>query len=102
MLLDKEIGDYSNNEGELTAIVLSLKEGATQIYSDSQTAIGWVKGGWTKGKQKRLSKGLLTERHKKMISLANSMWLLFGCPNIDWIPREENKAGIYIENKYGI
>jgi ribonuclease HI len=103
LLLDEYIGDYSNNEGELAAIGRALQiEKVKEIKTDSQTAKGWVTKGWTKSKEKLLSKGKLTLRHKAMITKANYLWTTAGLPKITWIGRELNLAGHYLEEKYGI
>lgn len=102
LILDKIIGNYSNNEAELTAIVFGLNQGATEIKTDSQIAKSWITNGWTKHREKSFRKGRLTERHKKMIEKAHTLWLLVACPPITWISRDFNKAGHYLETKYGI
>lgn len=102
LLIDRVIGDYTSNEAELTAIVLALKQGATTVFTDSKVALSWVTKGWTKKHEKRLKKEKLTPRHKKMIRLAHSYWLLTGSPEIKWVSRDENTAGVYLEEKYGI
>jgi ribonuclease HI len=101
VLIERQIGDYSNNEGELTAIVLAIKIGAKVIHTDSQIARGWILRGWTKKHENRMRKGKLTERHKKMITRANEIFRSFN-PEIIWVSRNENMAGHYIEDKYSL
>lgn len=103
VVLEKHIGDYSNNEGEILGIIASLKEFAKDdpisVLSDSSVAVNWANRGWTLTNEKSYKKGQLSERHKKYILMANEL-LTKTKSVISWIPREENLAGHYIEEKY--
>lgn len=98
VLFEKQIGDYTNNEGEILAIIAALKNvypmQSIKIKSDSQIAVNWTKRGKNKKKSKRL-----TGRHFSFINTAHTL-LYLSNSDIEWIPREQNLAGHYIENKF--
>jgi ribonuclease HI len=103
VVFEKQIGDYSNNEGEILGIIASIREFAkdkpVSVLSDSNVAVNWANRGWTTLNEKNYKKGKLTERHKKYIQMANEL-LVKTKSVVSWIPREENLAGHYIEEKY--
>lgn len=103
VVFEKHIGDYSNNEGEILGIIASLKEFAKDkpisVLSDSNVAVNWANRGWTPTNEKNYKKGKLTDRHKKYIQMAKEL-LDKTKSVVSWIPREENLAGHYIEEKY--
>lgn len=103
ILFEKQIGDYSNNEGEITGIIVCLrdfaKDNPISVFSDSQIAVNWTDRGWTLVNEKNYKKGKLTDRHKEFIQTAHEL-LLKTNSVVCWIPREENLAGHYIEEKY--
>lgn len=105
ILFEKQIGDYTNNEGEILAVLAALKNvyplRSKEIYSDSRVAVGWAVKGKDPEKNKRKKKGALSDRHIYFINSTNTLLGLTGS-TIQWIPREENKAGWYIENKYSL
>ena len=95
VIFEKKIGDVTNNNGEIQAIVTMLqyiKDNKLEdaiIYSDSQIAVNWTKKGKTKDSPSNepfviLAHRLVEETETKLI----------------WIPREKNKAGHFIEDKY--
>lgn len=90
-LLLKNIGDKTNNEAELIAILTCLKldNSPKTIFSDSMLAINLVNKKW---KTK-------TDRLKNILDDIRSLNAEF---NIFWIPREENKAGWIIEQHLGL
>lgn len=91
LLLDLEIGDKTNNEAELTAMILGIYFRPKKIFSDSQLVVNWANGKW-KTKKSRLIPQVEMLR----------VLLSFSKPEVIWIPREKNLAGIYIEETYGI
>ena len=105
ILMEKWIGDYSNNEGEILGIIACLRDFSSnkpaEVRTDSKIAANWAVNGWTKYHEKQYRKGKLTSRHKKFIDLAHELYLKTGS-TITWIPREENLAGHYIEEKHSI
>lgn len=96
LILDKFIGDKTNNEGEILAIIevlknAELKKESIHVFSDSKIAVGWVSKGKTKGAHDRDPMAL---EAYTLLKNTNS--------KITWIPRDKNKAGFYLENKYKI
>lgn len=87
--LEEWIGDKTNNEGELTAIIkaASVASVGDLIHSDSQLAVNITTGRW-KAKEERLkplaqeAAAALKEKSLKLV----------------WVPRDKNYAGIYIES----
>ncbi len=108
VLLERWIGDYTNNEGEIIAIKNALEEVAPDrqkmIYSDSTIAVGWTLRGWkpklrnkhrnTVGKELNDRLALCIEQAGKLLRETKS--------SIEWIPREDNLAGHYIEKTFDI
>jgi len=89
----EHLGDKTCNEGELMAIYIALDfaKDSDVIYSDSQLAVNLVNGIW-KAHKKHLIPYVRQVRRKLMEKIVG----------VKWIPREENKAGIYIEDlQYG-
>jgi len=105
VLMEKWIGDYSNNEGEILGIIACLKDFSEdkpiEVRTDSKIAANWTVRGWSKYHEKQLRKAKLTDRHKKFISLAYELHLKTKS-TITWISRDENLAGHYIEEKHSI
>lgn len=96
LILDKFVGDKTNNEGEILAIIevlknAELKKESIHVFSDSKIAVGWATKGKTKGAHARDPMAL---EAYTLLKNTNS--------KITWIPREKNKAGFYLENKYKI
>ena len=87
----EEIGDKTNNEAELTAILRCLQlapESLITIITDSQLCVGWMKKG-------RSPKAHLNEIIRQIKSLDKPFEII-------WKPRAENKAGWIIESQYGL
>jgi len=92
-VLKEEVGDRTCNEGELLAINLAIREAKDNdvIYSDSQLAVNLTNGLW-KAHKKHLIPYIRQNRKLLMDKIVG----------IKWLPREENKAGILIEDmQYG-
>lgn len=90
---EEEIGDKTCNEGEVTALIWAMDNLPRPLHlmCDSQLAVNWAKGSY-KTKIERL-KPLIK---KLRLALAESE------ADLEWIPREFNLAGHYIEEKYGL
>ena len=105
IILEKWIGDYTNNEGEILGIIACLRDysdgKSIEVRTDSQIAAKWASNGWTKHHEKQFQKGNLSDRHREIITLAYELYLKTGSV-ITWIPRENNLAGHHIEKKYSI
>lgn len=105
ILKEEWIGDYSNNEGEIVAITACLKDFSNnkpiEIKTDSRIAAGWATKGWTKYHEKQHRKGKLTDRHRRLIQEAHTAYKKTQS-TITWISRDENFAGHYIEENYGM
>jgi len=96
VIFDTEIGDCTNNRGEICAIVEALKTAsnnneAYNIYSDSKIAVGWTMRGITRGS---LDNDPYAKQAHDLLQKTNSF--------ISWVPREINLAGIYLEDNYSI
>ena len=89
------VGDKTNNEAEYLALLKALdlinekeaSSGGVVIRSDSKLVVNQVKGEW-QVKEPRLRE--LNERAK------NAMQKL-GSVRLEWVPRRENYAGLWIE-----
>lgn len=93
----EEIGDLTNNEGEISAIVRALEisirlKRAFKICSDSQVALGWAQSG--KAGKNLVNQQVLARKAKKLLTESRSA--------LQWVPREYNKAGHYLEAEYNI
>jgi len=93
ILIEKQIGDKTNNEGELNGIIEAAKiaQKGALILSDSDLSIKLIKLDWTTkiDRLKLLTYDAIILLKKKEIK-------------IEWIPREKNLAGHYIEKKYSL
>jgi ribonuclease HI len=105
-VFSEEIGDKTNNEAEYEALLrlLSLitKEwigsdgkvlpevGTVRILADSELLVNQLRDDW-KVKEERLRK--LWEKAKKTIDRAGPI-------SIEWVPREKNYAGLWLEGKW--
>lgn len=108
IIFERYIGDFTNNEGEILAILAALLKVQTtqvkEIYSDSVIAVNWVKKGWKVGREQKHARRVgvgIARRLVRYISLAHNLYILSE-PILVWIPREKNKAGWYLEDKYKI
>jgi len=108
VLVEKWIGDYTNNEGEILAIVNALAEidpnQPKEIYSDSQIAVNWTLRGWPEKLRNKHRKTVGEKLNNRLALYIEEAQLLLKSSNstIQWIPREENIAGQYIEKTYEI
>jgi len=88
ILFLEDIGDKTNNEAELIAILRLLEstEGEIEILCDSQLAVHLVRGEW---KTHLLRLKLILNQIKKL----NRQF------EIKWISRNDNLAGIVLEER---
>lgn len=96
LVFDEYIGDCTNNQGEIRAIVGALKRASDNneslhLYSDSQIAIGWTMRGMTKASPEN---DVYAAEAKRLLESTQS--------TISWVPRDINLAGIYLEESYSI
>lgn len=91
-LFFKSVGDKTNNEAELLAILELLqttKSKKLTILSDSQLAVHLIDKSW----------------HTDIDRLRNilrEIWVIEKKFTVSWIPRTENKAGWVIEQTFGL
>lgn len=94
-LCEEVVGDKTNNEGELLALIWAmehLKKKKMVLLSDSSLAVNWITGKYKMSKIERLQPLIMKGRSLYMDTKAE----------IRWIPRLQNKAGWFIEEKYGL
>ena len=108
VLIEKWIGDFTNNEGEILAIVSALEDIAPEepkeLYSDSTIAVNWATNGWKpklREKHRKAVGDALNARLAGFIEKAGTL-LLETNSNIEWISRDHNLAGHYTEKTYSI
>lgn len=93
VLIEKQIGDKTNNEGELNCIIEAAKiapKGAL-VLSDSNLAVKLIKLDWT------------TKIDRLKLPTYDAIVLLKKKEiKIEWISRDKNLAGHYIEEKYSL
>jgi len=93
VIVEEWIGDKTNNEGELTAIIRAASKAprGALIISDSNLAVKWTQGKYrTKVERlKPLVYDAMTAVRAKDIE-------------VGWISRDNNLAGHYIEQKYSL
>ncbi len=91
ILFFEQIGDKTNNEAELTAVLRLLETipGEIEIHSDSQLIVNFLSRNW---KTKILRLKLILNKIKNL----NRKF------EIKWIPREDNLAGMVIEERTGL
>ena len=90
-----EVGDKTNNEAEYLALLKTLdlvneKQSSSEdkiIRSDSKLVVNQVKGEW-QVKEPRLKE--LNDRAKDAMEKLGSV-------RLEWVPRRENYAGLWIE-----
>lgn len=107
VLYEEFVGDKTVNEGELLAIAAALKKFGRRklkIFCDSQLATNWVTGRFKVSQIERLVPYILNA--KKLYKPYTPPDLFGrgrrGRHDLEWIPREYNLAGHYLEEKYGI
>lgn len=95
VITDHHIGDRTNNQTEVLALLSALKridfdniKDAT-IYSDSQLIVNGVTGKWNITAPQLF---LYIRKARELVAKTGA--------TIIWIPRNGNKAGIYLERKY--
>jgi ribonuclease HI len=91
-IIFEEIGDKTNNQAELTAILRCLQlphDGPIKIISDSQLAVNLVNRAW-KTKLPHLA------------VILTGIWRTPTPYKLVWQPRETNRAGHLIEEQYGL
>jgi ribonuclease HI len=90
-LIFEEIGDKTNNEAELTAILkcIKLNDKPKIIISDSQLAVKLVKKHYH-------------TRIPRLLTILNQIHEDKSFLNIKWKPRELNKAGWIIEQRLNL
>ena len=83
ILVERWLGDYTNNEGEILAIVSALEDiapGETkELFSDSSIAVNWTLKGWEgkaeKNKHRKAVGEELNNRLASFIEKAGSLLL---------------------------
>lgn len=98
LLFDESIGDKTINEGEISVLIRAMEMSIQlkqpfKIFSDSQIALGWAFNGTVKDK-KLTNQLALAAKAKELLDKS-------GCV-LQWVPRDYNKAGHYLEEKYKI
>lgn len=91
-LFFNEVGDKTNNETELLAILQLLQTTRSKnltIFSDSQLACHLIDKSWS-------------TKIERLKIILREIWLIEKYFTVSWIPRESNKAGWIIEEKLGL
>jgi ribonuclease HI len=96
------IGDRTNNEAEYYALIKALELiaekapgkvpgniGGALVCSDSKLVVNQVNGEWR----------VEDERLMELSSQAREMIEKLGSIRLEWVPREENYAGLWLEGK---
>jgi len=96
------IGDRTNNEAEYYALLKALELipekatgkvqgdiGAALVRSDSKLVVNQVNGEWRVEDEKLIE---LSEKARELIKNLGSV-------RLEWVPREENYAGLWLEGK---
>ncbi len=93
ILVEEWVGDKTNNEGELIAITRAAKRAGRDavILSDSDLAVKWV----------NMQYGTKIDRLKPLIYDA-AIAVRKKNITVEWVSREKNLAGKYIEEKYSL
>ncbi len=95
IVIEEELPGSTNNEAEYAAIIAALELARAQgltgviIRSDSQLCVNQINGRW-QVREARLRP--LRERAAKLLREVQG--------RIEWVPRGQNYAGIYLEKKY--
>lgn len=92
-VFEKEIGDYTVNEGEVLAILACFMRVAPDekitVYTDSQIAKNWITRGFHKKSKARSRTKKFVEKAHNLFKETNSV--------IEWVRRDKNKAGLSFE-----
>lgn len=91
----EEVGDKTNNEAEYLALLKTLDlvnekragSGDQVIRSDSKLVVNQVKGEWQVNEP----------RLKELNDRAKDAMQKLGSVRLEWVPRRENLAGLWIE-----
>jgi ribonuclease HI len=92
IIFEDQIGDATNNNGEIRAIIKILEHVQSHnlqhavINSDSQIAVNWTKKGVTTN----------SPTNQPYVAQAHQLLKATGA-TLQWIPREKNIAGQYLE-----
>jgi ribonuclease HI len=95
IVIEEDLPGTTNNEAEYAAIIAALELARQQnlrgvlIRSDSQLCVNQITGRW-QVKEPRLRP--LRERAAKLLREVQG--------RIEWVPRGQNQAGLYLEKKY--
>lgn len=95
IIIEEELPSSTNNEAEYAAIIAALELARAQgltgvlIRSDSQLCVNQINGLW-QVREARLRP--LRERAARLLREVQG--------RIEWVPRGQNQAGIYLEKKY--
>ncbi len=92
MLFFKDVGDKTNNEAELLAILellQTIKSKKLTIFSDSQLAVHLIDKSWSTSID-------------RLLKILREIWIIEKQFTVSWIPRLSNKAGLIIEERLGI
>jgi ribonuclease HI len=82
----QSIGDRTNNEAEYYALLKALE---LIVRSDSKLVVNQVNGEWRVEDEKLID---LSEKARDLIKNIGSV-------RLEWVPREENLAGLWLEGK---
>jgi ribonuclease HI len=94
--LIEPVGSVTNNQAEYLALIKALrmvleeKGRDVEVLSDSELLVKQIKGEY------RVRNPSLQTLHREAVKLS----CLFEKFSINWIPREQNLAGIQLENKF--
>ena len=103
---EKNVGDKTNNEAEYLALLEALEiilekwatgsgsipgdVGPVQIRSDSELVVNQLKGTYR-----------VNEPHLRPLwDKARSLMASLGTVKLEWVPREKNYAGLWLEGKW--
>lgn len=95
IVVEEDLPGTTNNEAEYAAIIAALELARAErldgvlIRSDSQLCVRQITGEWQ----------IKEERLRPLCARAARLLADLG-GRIEWVPRERNPAGIYLEKKY--
>ncbi len=95
-IITDEIGDRTNNEAEYDALLRLLRllqahkpKEDVRIYSDATLLVNQISGEWQ----------VKEERLRKLRDEAKELMKELGRAQLEWVPREKNLAGLWLERK---